>query len=81
MTYETYEEAEMGPKEPSRWSVGPRQGCSQGFSDGLSRTFMNKDKKRRTGALCPAPNRELANLTHTFVPATLEPRGARSPPG
>ena len=31
-----YEEAEMGPKEPSRWSVGPRQGCFQGFSDGLS---------------------------------------------
>jgi hypothetical protein len=32
-----YEEAEMGPKEPSRWSVGPRQGCFQGFSDGLGR--------------------------------------------
>jgi hypothetical protein len=32
-----YEDAEMGPKEPSRRSVELRHGCSQGFSDSFSR--------------------------------------------
>jgi hypothetical protein len=47
----------------------------------LPRSWVNKDKKRGAGALRPGPTRGLANLTHTFVPATLESRDARSPPG
>ena len=32
-----YEDAEMGPKKPSRRSVELRHGCSQGLSDSFSR--------------------------------------------
>src|SRR5918997_5856844 len=46
-----------------------------------SRTFVNRVKKRGSRGVVPRSDSGLANLTHTFVPATLEPRGARSPPG
>jgi hypothetical protein len=42
---------------------------------------VNKAKKRGSRGVVPWSDSGLANLTHTFVPATLEPRGARSPPG
>jgi hypothetical protein len=45
----------MGPKEPSRWSVGPRQGGFQGFSDGLSPALGEKKVRSggRMGYPCP----------------------------
>ena len=46
-----YEEAEMGPKEPSRWSVGPRQGCFQGFSDGLGREILRSWRQRSSAGI------------------------------
>jgi hypothetical protein len=42
---------------------------------------MNKDKKSGSRGVVPRSESGLANLTHTFVPPTLEPRGALSPPG
>jgi hypothetical protein len=53
-----YEEAEMGPKEPSRWSVGPRKGCFQGFSDSLSTLdFSHLRAKGIDTLLIPMPQK------------------------
>src|SRR5215217_1215339 len=50
-----YEETEMGPKEPSRWSVGLRQGCFQGFSDSLRIGILRSSRPEMATWQMPRP--------------------------